>query len=79
LCVDELNSDAYAVRAAANTALEKVVRVQRSTDLLRSQIAAFVFCNRTASYHSESIRIQLSDLAIISSVRPSLKNSWSGS
>ena len=34
LCLDELNSDAYAVRPATNTALDKVVRVQLSTDLL---------------------------------------------
>ena len=62
LCLDELNSDAYTVRPASNAALDKIVRVQLSTDLLRSQIAAFVLCNRTAGYHGESIPIQLSDL-----------------
>src|ERR1700727_1742834 len=62
LCLDELNGDAYTVRPATNAALDKIVRVQFFADLLRSQMCAFVLCNRTAGYHGESIPIQLSYL-----------------
>lgn len=62
LCLDELNGDAYTVRPATNAALDKIVRVQLFTDLLRRQIAAFVLCNRTAGYHGELTPIQLADL-----------------
>jgi hypothetical protein len=62
LFLDELNGDAHAVSPATNTALDKVVRVQLSTDLFRRQIAAFVFRNSTVGYYSESIPIELADL-----------------
>ena len=62
-CLDELNSDTYAVRRSSNAALDKVVGLQFLSNILRPQHAPFVLGNRTARDHFESIPIQFSDLS----------------
>ena len=62
LGIDQLHGDADTVRPASNTALNKIVSVQFSTNLPRGQLALFVLCSGTASYYGQLIPVQFSEL-----------------